>query len=220
MGNIEFALCCPNSVEIGYDESAPQFQHRGCAGPDPVRWHSAWECATSRGGGDAARTGVRGRAGGTVPFRAGGAEQRDVNASTNAIGTAMDGHKTASTLLFSALLIALTFALAGCASLGGAEEEAVATREGSAKSEERDTEPTDAPPVAERQRTRRMPTGDTVEIRKSWTQIRSAPSRNARAIALAFGNDTLSVVEKEGDWVQVRFGRNQKGWIPVEATRP
>ena len=65
-----------------------------------------------------------------------------------------------------------------------------------------------------------MPTGDTVEIRKSWTQIRSAPSQNARAIALAFGNDTLSVVEKEGDWVQVRFGRNQKGWIPVEATRP
>lgn len=93
-------------------------------------------------------------------------------------------------------------------------------REGSAKSEGRDTAPTDEPPAAERQRTRRMPTGDTVEIRKSWTQIRSAPSQNARAIALAFGNDTLSVVEKEGDWVQVRFGRNQKGWIPVEATRP
>lgn len=133
----------------------------------------------------------------------------------------MDGHKTASTLLFSALLIALTFALAGCASLGGAEEEeAAATREGSARSEGRDTAPADEPPAAERQRMRRMPTGDTVEIRKSWTQIRSAPSRNARAIALAFGNDTLSVVEKEGDWVQVRFGRNQKGWIPVEATRP
>ncbi len=152
-----------------------------------------------------------------MPFRAGGAAQPDVNASTNAIGTAMDGHKTASTLLFSALLIALTFALAGCASLGGAEEvtgpeRTTATRERSAK--------TDEPTAAERQRTRRMPTGDTVEIRKSWTQIRSAPSRNARAIALAFGNDTLSVVEKEGDWVQVRFGRNQKGWIPVEATRP
>ena len=146
----------------------------------------------------------------------------------------MDGHKTTSTILFSALLIALTFALAGCASLGGADEEAgpeqtTATREGSAKTEERDAAPTDEPPAAEppaaepqapREGRQRMLAGDTVEIRKSWTQIRSAPSRNARAIALAFGNDTLSVVEKEGDWVQVRFGRNQEGWIPVEATRP
>lgn len=63
-------------------------------------------------------------------------------------------------------------------------------------------------------RTRPKPSGNVVVVRKSWAKIHSSPNENSRAIALVFGNDSFEVVTQEGDWVQVRFGRNRRGWIP------
>jgi uncharacterized protein YgiM (DUF1202 family) len=58
-----------------------------------------------------------------------------------------------------------------------------------------------------------------VEIRASWVQVRAKPSQDAKAIALAFGNDTLPVLETQGDWVRVRIDKNREGWIPLSATQ-
>ena len=60
--------------------------------------------------------------------------------------------------------------------------------------------------------------GATVEIRKPWTTIRATPSTNGKAMGLAYGNDTFTVVSVEGDWVQVQVKGKKNGWIPKEAT--
>ena len=62
-------------------------------------------------------------------------------------------------------------------------------------------------------------TGATVEIRKSWITIRATPSPTGKAMGLAYGNDTFTVVSVEGDWVQVQLKSKQNGWIPMEATQ-
>jgi uncharacterized protein YgiM (DUF1202 family) len=62
------------------------------------------------------------------------------------------------------------------------------------------------------------PLGDRVEIHMSWVQVRSAPSQDAAAIALVFGNDRLQVIETKGDWVHVKLDGNRQGWIPAAAT--
>ena len=57
--------------------------------------------------------------------------------------------------------------------------------------------------------------GEVFVLRRPWAKIRRAPRENSRSIALAYGNDRFQVVKREGDWVQVRFGRNNrhKGWL-------
>ena len=62
-------------------------------------------------------------------------------------------------------------------------------------------------------------TGGVVEIRKSWVAIRAEPSLNAKSMGLAYGNDTFTVVNVEGDWVQIQVKGNRNGWIPMEATQ-
>ena len=59
--------------------------------------------------------------------------------------------------------------------------------------------------------------GEVVVVRKRWAKIRRAPKQNSSSIALAYGNDKFKVVNTNGEWVQVRFGRkNQhKGWLPL-----
>ncbi|MEE8435448.1 MAG: hypothetical protein V3S64_11730, partial [bacterium] len=61
------------------------------------------------------------------------------------------------------------------------------------------------------------PPGEVVVVRRSWAKIRRAPRENSRAIALVYGNDTFQVVNTDGEWVQVRFGRNNrhKGWLSL-----
>lgn len=61
------------------------------------------------------------------------------------------------------------------------------------------------------------PRGEMVVVRRRWAKIRRAPRENSRSIALVYGNDTFQVVNTEGEWVQVRFGRNNrhKGWLPL-----
>lgn len=61
--------------------------------------------------------------------------------------------------------------------------------------------------------------GEVVTVRKRWTKIRRAPRENSRSVALVYGNDRFQVVNREGEWVQVRFGRNNrhKGWLPLSA---
>lgn len=121
---------------------------------------------------------------------------------------------------------ALSFAVAACASQkgapsqpGGAAAQRKAGQEQSAAGTAQATPPGTS---AETQRrgAERTPLGDRVEIRKSWVQVRSKPSTDAAAIALAFGNDTYPVLETQGDWVRVRLDGNREGWIPVEATQP
>lgn len=57
------------------------------------------------------------------------------------------------------------------------------------------------------------PSGDMVEVSVSWTQIRSSPSEEGRAIALAYGNDPLEALEERNGWVKVRFGGGRVGWV-------
>jgi len=129
----------------------------------------------------------------------------------------------------------LSFALAGCASKGpssprgsssGSEASPQSTPPGSASESSSATSATSSATSSsesssmESQRSGSMstPTGDRVEIRRSWVQVRSQPNETAKAIALAFGNDTLPVVETQGDWVRVKIDKNRDGWIPRSAT--
>lgn len=59
--------------------------------------------------------------------------------------------------------------------------------------------------------------GEIVVVRKRWSKIRRAPRENSRSIALAYGNDSFQVVTREGEWVQVLFGKKNrhKGWLPL-----
>jgi uncharacterized protein YgiM (DUF1202 family) len=114
-------------------------------------------------------------------------------------------------------LLMLSFALAGCAAQKGAPSRPAAQGEaGGAKPEA--TSP--GSQTAQRMGAERTPLGDRVEIRKSWVQVRSKPSPDAPAIALAFGNDTFPVLERQRDWVRVRLDGKREGWIPVDAAQP
>lgn len=132
--------------------------------------------------------------------------------------------------LLLAIAVSLVFALQGCS--GGSEKAKIESprTEQKAQPETRKDSGTDQPKPDETEKDSKdesnvsqAAAGGTmaegmVEIKKNWTQIRSAPDANARAIGLAFGNDTFQVVEREGEWVRVRVGKNQEGWIPKEAT--
>jgi uncharacterized protein YgiM (DUF1202 family) len=123
---------------------------------------------------------------------------------------------------------ALSFAVAACASQQGAPSQPGGTtaaqrkggqEQGAASSAQATPPGSTSQSQGQRQGAARTPLGDRVEIRKSWVQVRSKPSPDAAAIALAFGNDTYPVLETQGDWVRVRIDGNREGWIPVEATR-
>lgn len=119
------------------------------------------------------------------------------------------------------LMVPLVFALQSCSSgdSGGGKSEARAARQAAKDSGTDKAKPSDTSGTMEKTSMESSElTGETVEIRKSWTQIRSAPDFNARAIGLAFGNDKYPVTGKEGDWVRVRVSRNRDGWIPAEDT--
>jgi Bacterial SH3 domain len=130
--------------------------------------------------------------------------------------------RTQSYRLLGTLL--LSFALAGCASKGApsspgarrGESAPQSTPPGSSSTSGRSSSESTS---ASRESSARMtPTGDRVEIRASWVQVRNQPSNEARAIALAFGNDTYPVLDKQGDWVKVQIDKNREGWIPKSAT--
>jgi uncharacterized protein YgiM (DUF1202 family) len=129
-------------------------------------------------------------------------------------------------------LLLLSFALAGCAAqqgapsqpgaagaAGGAKGQAGAAGAQAASSAQGAGAQAGAH-EAQRMGAERTPLGDRVEIRKSWVQVRSKPSPDAPAIALAFGNDTFPVLERKGDWVRVRLDGKREGWIPVDAAQP
>ena len=134
----------------------------------------------------------------------------------------------------------LSFALAGCASKGTPSAPGAAASASAREATPQSTPPGSAAPAdtqaatggatasapaagggSEAQRSGGMttPLGERVEIRASWVQVRNQPSPDAKAIALAFGNDTLPVLETKGDWVRVRVDKNREGWIPVSATQ-
>ena len=124
-------------------------------------------------------------------------------------------------IMVLALMVPLVFALQSCSSSdsAGGKGESRAVREAAKDSETGKPKPSDTSGTMEKATMAPSElTGDTIEIRKSWTQIRSAPDFNARAIGLAFGNDKYPVTGKEGDWVRVRISRNRDGWIPAEDT--
>lgn len=120
-----------------------------------------------------------------------------------------------------ALMVPLVFALQSCTSSAsdGGKGESRAVREAAKDSGTGKAKPSETSGSMEKTSMESSElTGETVEIRKSWTQIRSAPDFNARAIGLAFGNDKYPVTGKEGDWVRVRVSKNRDGWIPAEDT--
>lgn len=126
-----------------------------------------------------------------------------------------------SNVVWLALTLAVSFALAACAA-GGGPSEPGAPADQTRASEREGAEPRTLPPPATGSESQRMgrertPLGDTAEIRRPWVQVRAAPNANARAIALVFGNDRLQVMEQQGDWVRVRLN-GREGWIPVSAT--
>lgn len=59
--------------------------------------------------------------------------------------------------------------------------------------------------------------GRMVMVRKSWARIHRAPDRNSAPVSLVFGNDVFKVEKQEGEWVQVRYGKNVRGWMEVAA---
>lgn len=124
-------------------------------------------------------------------------------------------------IMVLAIMVSLVFALQSCTSgdSGGGKSESSAARKAAKDSETGEPKPSEKSGMMGTEATGPSElTGDTIEIRKSWTQIRSAPDFNARAIGLAFGNDKYPVTGKEGDWVRVRMSRNRDGWIPAEDT--
>jgi Bacterial SH3 domain len=50
-------------------------------------------------------------------------------------------------------------------------------------------------------------------IIKPWTTVRARPQASAPAVGLAFGNDTLALVRRSGDWLAVRLRGGRLGWI-------
>jgi hypothetical protein len=58
----------------------------------------------------------------------------------------------------------------------------------------------------------------TIEVNVSWTQIRTAPSKGGKAVALAYGNDTFTVLKEQDGWAQVRFDTSRLGWIALADT--
>ena len=125
--------------------------------------------------------------------------------------------------------LALSFAVAACSSQSGAPKSSGAaparsTNTQSARADDasteraRNTSGQDAATTG--QRTAATASGEQVEIRQAWVQVRNKPDANAKAIALVFGNDVLSVKGQEGEWVQVQVDKGRTGWIPVAATRP
>ncbi|HKI98991.1 MAG TPA: SH3 domain-containing protein [bacterium] len=135
----------------------------------------------------------------------------------------MSPRKKAIRAGFVLTLLALGFTLAACAAQKGGPSQPGPTKPEAATSAT--TSPQSQPPgteattSAQGMRHERSSLGQ-VEIRKSWVQVRSRPSQEAAAIALAFGNDTFPVVEKQGDWVRVQLDKRREGWIPVSATQP
>ena len=55
--------------------------------------------------------------------------------------------------------------------------------------------------------------GEPVMVVKSWAKIHQGPAAHTKPIALAFGNETLEVTERKGEWLRVRTGKGQVGWI-------
>lgn len=122
------------------------------------------------------------------------------------------------------ITLAVSFLVAACAAgEGPTTAPPPPVREGTAAPEEtareareaREATPSEAR-EPQRMGRERTPMGDVAEVRRPWVQMRSAPNADANAIALAFGNDRLTVLDKQGDWVRVRLGRRE-GWIPVSA---
>jgi hypothetical protein len=133
-------------------------------------------------------------------------------------------------MVWPLLAVALSLAVAACFPTDTGQPQPRPQQQPQARAGERGTQPT--PPGAQagtRTETReqaaaraaneRTPPGDMVEVRRAWVQVRNAPAADARAIALAFGNDRFPVVERQGDWVRVKLAGNREGWIPFETTQ-
>lgn len=57
----------------------------------------------------------------------------------------------------------------------------------------------------------------TLTITNPWSTVRARPDAQAGAVAVVFGNDTLSVLERDGAWVAVRLPDGRRGWLPAAA---
>lgn len=121
-------------------------------------------------------------------------------------------------LIRTGLALGLGLVVAACASQSDTVKKPGATRPSQQTSSVESSTPAEEPTqtMSRSQQT----SGEQVEIRRSWVQVRSRPDANAKAIALVFGNDRLDVYEESGDWLRVRIGRNRSGWIPADATEP
>lgn len=56
--------------------------------------------------------------------------------------------------------------------------------------------------------------GDQFVVTRGMVAVRATP--NGRAIAMAYANDRLVVLDTKDDWVQVRLPNNQVGWVPQQ----
>ncbi len=56
----------------------------------------------------------------------------------------------------------------------------------------------------------------TAVITGQWVQVRATPAATAKAIALVYGNDAFTVLEKQEAWVRIHTTAGQFGWIPQE----
>jgi hypothetical protein len=131
-------------------------------------------------------------------------------------------------MVWPLLTVALSLAVATCSAGDAGQPQPRPQQSPQARAAERGTQPTtpaasagtETPEQAAARTAREgTPSGDVVEVRRAWVQVRKAPALDAQAIALAFGNDRFAVVEQQGDWVRVKLAGNREGWIPFETTQ-
>ncbi|MDH4225428.1 MAG: SH3 domain-containing protein [Deltaproteobacteria bacterium] len=61
--------------------------------------------------------------------------------------------------------------------------------------------------------------GPEIRVIRPWVQVRSAPAAQARAVALAYGNDRFDVLARQGDWFKIKAHHNQTGWVEARGVR-
>jgi hypothetical protein len=155
------------------------------------------------------------------------------HAPTPATVTGMNGRFSLRAWLATMLACALSFTVAACAAPAGKGPETAPPGSRQTETSRQAQERTGAPSPAETPpgtatgkesssaaMTSSAISGERLEIRKAWIRIRVLPDTEAQAIALAYGNDVLEVVKREGDWVQVRVAKNRMGWIPADSNQP
>ena len=70
--------------------------------------------------------------------------------------------------------------------------------------------PPEAPPVVQE---RPAPPPETVHVTGSKLNVRSQPTTNAATVARVRKGDTLTVLGRDGDWVQVKLADGTSGWV-------